>query len=191
MTGARLCHDMVNPLGAIANGLELLELSGIAEGPELDLIRASVHEASARLKFLRIAFGPGQPDLDACRDELVALAQKRFDGHSVSLAWQSHGFPSKAEAKAVFLGLIALEGVCARGGEIMVQGAPGDWRLSARSPRPLLNMDNWALLEPDAAPQDPAASLIHFAALRAHMALPERRVSATPTETGLELSLSF
>jgi len=54
-----ICHDVINPVAAIANGLEML-----AEEPDqamrdaaMDLIRKSALQASAKLQFARLAFG--------------------------------------------------------------------------------------------------------------------------------------
>ena len=46
LLGARLCHDLISPVGAISNGLELLQLSGDLNGPERDLIADSAASAS-------------------------------------------------------------------------------------------------------------------------------------------------
>ena len=35
LLGSRICHDLISPLGAISNGVELLEMSGAQMGPEL------------------------------------------------------------------------------------------------------------------------------------------------------------
>ncbi|KKX30337.1 histidine phosphotransferase family protein [Rhizobium sp. LC145] len=53
---SRVCHDVISPVGAINNGLELLD-EGAADGDALDLIRTSANNASVRLKFARLAFG--------------------------------------------------------------------------------------------------------------------------------------
>ncbi len=56
---SRVCHDVISPVGAIVNGLEVLEdekdesMRGFAQ----DLIKKSAHQASARLQFARLAFG--------------------------------------------------------------------------------------------------------------------------------------
>ena len=56
---SRVCHDVISPVGAIANGLEVLEdeddeaMQKIA----MDLVRRSARQASAKLQFCRIAFG--------------------------------------------------------------------------------------------------------------------------------------
>ncbi|MGR6429951.1 histidine phosphotransferase ChpT [Rhizobium sp. PAMB 3182] len=53
---SRVCHDVISPVGAINNGLELLDEGGTDEDA-LDLIRTSALNASVRLKFARLAFG--------------------------------------------------------------------------------------------------------------------------------------
>ena len=53
---SRVCHDVISPVGAINNGLELLDESG-SDADAMDLIRTSALNASVRLKFARLAFG--------------------------------------------------------------------------------------------------------------------------------------
>lgn len=53
---SRVCHDIISPVGAINNGLELLDEGG-ADVDAMDLIRTSALNASVRLKFARLAFG--------------------------------------------------------------------------------------------------------------------------------------
>lgn len=59
LVSSRICHDIINPVSAISNGLEML-----AEEPDdemraaaMDLILKSASQASAKLQFARIAFG--------------------------------------------------------------------------------------------------------------------------------------
>ena len=56
---SRVCHDVISPVGAIVNGLEVLEDENDPEMKEfaLDLIRKSARQASARLQYARLAFG--------------------------------------------------------------------------------------------------------------------------------------
>jgi histidine phosphotransferase ChpT len=53
---SRVCHDVISPVGAINNGLELIDEVG-ADADAMDLIRTSALNASVRLKFARLAFG--------------------------------------------------------------------------------------------------------------------------------------
>ena len=82
LLGSRLCHDLVSPLGAIGNGVELLEMSsdfpGIAASPELMLIAESVAAARARIQLFRVAFGMAQGDQRMSRAGLAQL----LDGFS-------------------------------------------------------------------------------------------------------------
>ena len=54
---ARICHDLASPIGAIGNGVELVELRGKSLGEEGELVKASVNATVAKLKLFRIAFG--------------------------------------------------------------------------------------------------------------------------------------
>jgi histidine phosphotransferase ChpT len=56
---SRVCHDVISPVGAILNGLEVLdeEKDESMRDFALDLVRKSAQQASARLQFARIAFG--------------------------------------------------------------------------------------------------------------------------------------
>ncbi len=56
---SRVCHDVISPVGAIINGLEVLEDEKDEDmrGFALDLIKKSARGASARLQFCRLAFG--------------------------------------------------------------------------------------------------------------------------------------
>ncbi|MEM7497453.1 MAG: histidine phosphotransferase family protein [Pseudomonadota bacterium] len=58
LVAARICHDLVGPVGAIANGIDLMaETQGGDEAEEVGLVRQSTERASALLRILRIAFG--------------------------------------------------------------------------------------------------------------------------------------
>lgn len=56
---SRLCHDLVSPIGAVNNGLELLDDDPDEETRReaQDLVRKSARQASAKLQFMRVAFG--------------------------------------------------------------------------------------------------------------------------------------
>jgi histidine phosphotransferase ChpT len=63
LVSSRICHDLLSLIGAINNGLELLNMSGASPiGPEMQLICDSVKSASARIRFFRIAFGAASDD---------------------------------------------------------------------------------------------------------------------------------
>jgi histidine phosphotransferase ChpT len=56
---SRVCHDLISPVGAIVNGLEVMEdeKDEATRNFALDLIKKSIRQASARLQFSRLAYG--------------------------------------------------------------------------------------------------------------------------------------
>lgn len=59
LISSKICHDVIGPVGAIYNGLEILDEDDGAESKSyaLDVIRNVTEQASARLQFARFAFG--------------------------------------------------------------------------------------------------------------------------------------
>ena len=56
---SRVCHDVISPVGAIINGLEVLDEEKDADTRAfaMDLVKKSATVASAKLQFCRLAFG--------------------------------------------------------------------------------------------------------------------------------------
>ncbi len=82
---SRVCHDIISPVGAVANGLELLDEDVDEETREIamGLIRSSTANASARLQFARIAFGAAGPHLDV-RQLFVQVVGQREHGEMLA-----------------------------------------------------------------------------------------------------------
>lgn len=88
LLASRICHDVVNPIGAAANGLELLDEGGMDEDA-LNLIRQSTHSAATHLKFARLAFGASgtlSSPLDTGEAE-VAVSDLVGLGKRITLNW--------------------------------------------------------------------------------------------------------
>lgn len=63
LIASRICHDLVSPVGAISNGVELMEELGEDAGEEaVKLIADSAHQASIRLKAFRLSYGAAGTD---------------------------------------------------------------------------------------------------------------------------------
>ena len=103
LVAARLCHDLVSPLGAIGNGVELLEMSGdypgIANSPELTLIGESVRAARARVRYYRMAFGHAPPDQRVAVAEIDQLAQDYAKGARLTVEIEGGGDASRLGAR--------------------------------------------------------------------------------------------
>lgn len=123
---SRVCHDVISPVGAIANGIELLDEGTDPETSEIamDLIRSSAKNASARLQFARIAFGAAGSagaHIDTGDAESVARA---FFGNEKKTDIEWHGERAlMAKNQVKFLLNLVLIGLSAipRGGLVKVE----------------------------------------------------------------------
>ena len=86
LIGSRICHDLISPIGAITNGLELLDMVGGTQGPEMDLISGSVGSAGARIRFFRVAFGSAS-DQPLGRTEVAELLKDVERAGRVRVNW--------------------------------------------------------------------------------------------------------
>jgi histidine phosphotransferase ChpT len=91
---SRVCHDLVGPLGAVVNGLEVMEdeRDAAMRADALKIVSSSAAQALARLQFLRIAFGAaGSAGAELDVGEVGRLVQGLLEGGKVHLHW--HGGP--------------------------------------------------------------------------------------------------
>ena len=70
LVGSRICHDLISPIGAIGNGVELMMMDRASASPELALIAESVASANARIRYFRVAFGTAGADQRIARSEV-------------------------------------------------------------------------------------------------------------------------
>ena len=87
---SRVCHDLISPVGAIVNGLEVLDDNPKPEDRDfaLDLIRKSARTASARLQFCRLAFGAaGSAGAQIDLGDAQAMAKGHIEDGKVTLSW--------------------------------------------------------------------------------------------------------
>lgn len=190
LIGSRICHDLISPIGAISNGLELLDLAGGVSGPEMGLISDSVGHAGARIRFFRIAYGAAGDQVIG-RSEIVSLLDDLAPGGRLRVDWTvPHAVP-RAEVRLAFLALQCLETAMPMGGVATVARAPdtGSWSLEGRSERISIDSGLWRKLEQPGATSGITPALVQFALLPVAAADLGRRV-----ETGIapdRVSLTF
>jgi histidine phosphotransferase ChpT len=128
---SRLCHDLISPVGAIGNGLELLRADPVGGREELDLIEDSARAAQAALSFFRLAFGAASHDgRDLSIDEMGRVAGAYFGPSRHRLEWPAAGDPlPRPAAKALMLLLLAGVSATPLGGRL-APSAPENWPLS-------------------------------------------------------------
>lgn len=123
---SRVCHDVISPVGAISNGLELLDEGADEDTAEIamDLIRSSAKNASARLQFARIAFGAaGSAGAHIDTGDAEAVAQAFFDNEKkTDLEWiGERALLAKNKVKLLLNLLLVGLGAIPRGGNVKVE----------------------------------------------------------------------
>lgn len=147
---SRLCHDLVSPVGAVTNGLEVLadETDQEMRDMAMRLITQSADRAANRLQFARLAYGSsGGPGgmIDMGEAQKVTFAV--LEDHKVALEWQCHSGPvtrmsAKLLVNAAFLAAEALP----RGGKVKaslsIEGGTKNLDIAASGPmmRPIDGM---------------------------------------------------
>jgi histidine phosphotransferase ChpT len=124
---SRVCHDVISPVGAIVNGLEVLEDESDASMRDfaLDLIRKSARQASARLQFARLAFGAaGSAGASIDLGDAEQVARGLFQDDKVAFSWSGPRalFPKNRVKLLLNLVVLASHAV-PRGGSIHVDVA--------------------------------------------------------------------
>lgn len=88
---SKVCHDIISPVGAITNGLELMEedIDGSMREMAMDLVQRSATQASAKLKFARIAFGAaGSAGAEIDTGDAEEVAQGYVVAEKPDLEWK-------------------------------------------------------------------------------------------------------
>jgi histidine phosphotransferase ChpT len=200
LLASRVCHDLISPIGAVGNGLELLEDAD--DEMSADALKLSVNcvrRASALLEFFRMAYGTAGSDTGLRWEAAKQLAEGLIDGPKMTLAWGAApaglNVPPMAPKLALNLMLLGME-VLPRGGEISVllQGAGSRLVVSAvASGRDARLPDEVAAAM--AAPADPppplTARTVHgfFTARLAEVAGGKLEAAAQPSSVRLSASI--
>jgi len=165
LVGSRICHDLINPLGAIGNGFELLGLSGVQTGPEMELVGDSVSGATAKLKFLRLAFGAATADQVCARSEILSTLADVARGGRLSYSWNVPGDPSRLEVRTALLSVMCIETALPLGGDIDIQLEDTGWSVQATHDRLNLDPALWVPLSKNRCPDTLSAAQVHFGLL--------------------------
>src|SRR5262252_10884427 len=124
LISSKICHDVIGPVGAIYNGLEILDEDDDAEAKSyaMDVIRNVTEQASARLQFARFAFGAAGSagaQIDLATAEQISRGLLGKGKHK--LTWRAKPGPVAKDKVKLLLNLVA-SAVTAlpRGGDIDV-----------------------------------------------------------------------
>ena len=124
---SRVCHDLISPVGAIVNGLEVLDED---KGEEtkvfaLDLIKKSAQQASAKLQFCRLAFGAaGSAGAQIDLGDAEKVARGLLGDDKTTIVWNlPRELLPKNRVKLLLNMLLIAVGTIPRGGTLTVGAA--------------------------------------------------------------------
>jgi histidine phosphotransferase ChpT len=121
---ARICHDLVSPVGAVVNGADLIRELGTADAAEeMAMVEQSARRAAALLKFHRLAFGAvGDRDATLARGQLRERVEDVLAGPRVQLGWSAPQGPviSLPVARLICLMLLAGRAMLGMSGTLRV-----------------------------------------------------------------------
>lgn len=188
LIGSRICHDLISPIGAIGNGLELMELGGTA-GPEVALVSESVGNASARIRFFRVAFGMADADQRIGRAEITGTLQDLWRGHRLKVDWQVGGDPPRPDVKLAFLSLLCLEHALPWGGQVTIARTAGHWHIVAEADKLRLVEPLWSRLTDGKPPEGPLGPAeVQFALLPLESKAQRRKLETVIRESSVSLA---
>ncbi len=189
LLASRICHDLISPIGAIGNGVELMLMDQTGTtGQEMALILESTSAANARIRFFRVAFGLCGPDQRIGRHEVGTILDDMTTGGRVHVTLDSPNDLTRRDVKLVFLGLLCIEAALPQGGTVTLTMNDQGWHLAAHATRLRVDADLWAgLTNPDLF-DDITPGQVHFPLMTLEAARQHRRLTFTQSETELHLT---
>jgi histidine phosphotransferase ChpT len=188
LVGSRICHDLISPIGAIGNGVELMLMEGAAKGPEMALITESVGHANARIRFFRVAFGASSAEQRIGRNEVMAIISDMTHGGRVQIEWDSPADLPRRDVKLVFLLILCLESALPYGGRVQVERGEARWSLRATAAKLKIDPSLWEGLIHPAALTEIGPAQVQFLLVPEEITRQHRRLTTELMEGEIRLS---
>lgn len=153
LVASRICHDMVEPMSAIIQGLEMIKDGDGKPDPDaLSLLDHGVGKAWAKLEFFRFAMAGAMAEGDSELEEGHAVATKLYGVLKADLLWSAPAVKMPRPAVRVIVNLLLIANECLpRGGTVEVtaskQGDGGEVIVTAIGPRAKLKDATFAALK--------------------------------------------
>lgn len=191
LIASRICHDLISPIGAIGNGLELLTQVSGTTSPELSLIDQSARHANAKLRYFRIAFGAARSDGMLSRDDLTRVVADMY-GDSKLLVGLQTGTESlpRPIVKLALLLILCAEKALPFGGQLDVamSGEAVSFRATSREVR--AEPELFDALATGILPDALASDQVQFAVTAHTLAELNKRAMVEYTDTTLSIGVS-
>ncbi len=175
LMSSRLCHDLINPVGALSSGLEVLADPSMDAGMKeaaIDLIRSSAEKSVALLKYARLAYGAsGGMGAELPYEEAHGALKAMYAWSKASLVWRiAPGQAPKDEVKALLVLAMAAADCAPRGGEVVVEGGRGAYDIKVSGGRIIVQDDMVRALAGDTAELKPKFAPHYLTGLAARTA---------------------
>ncbi|MDD3182902.1 MAG: histidine phosphotransferase family protein [Alphaproteobacteria bacterium] len=138
LLSSKLCHDLISPVSAINNGVELIEdIGGSVVEEAMKLIGNSAVQSSRRLRVFRLAYGRAGSEANLPLRDMRQIAQQYFTEGKIKLEWaEDLDLPGVAEQRGLLKTLINMlimaEEVLAYGGDISLHRLGDDDKIGCR-----------------------------------------------------------
>jgi histidine phosphotransferase ChpT len=186
LIGSRICHDLISPIGAINNGLELIEMSRPSLSPEMALISESVTNASARIRFFRIAFGAASDQVVGCM-EISSILKDIYSPSRLSVAWAPLDGQPRHLVRLAFLALMCMETAMPYGGWIEVAREDDDVVLTGRADKYNVDEALWTPLTQGRSADNLRPAHVQFGMLPVIAADGERALVVNTSDTPITI----
>jgi histidine phosphotransferase ChpT len=187
LIGSRICHDLISPMGAVTNGLELLELSGMGSSPEMTLISESAADANARIRLFRLAFGAASESQNMRCEDLGDILATIYRAGRIALDYGLSGTVTQPLAQVVVLSLLCAEQTIPFGGTLKVTQQEDRLEVSATGGRLQVNDVLWNSLGAMAPAPEVTPAQVQFLLLPERLAALGRSAQVEHGETELRL----
>lgn len=188
LIGSRICHDLISPVGAIQNGIELLTMEG-QSGPEMALIADSVANATARIRFLRVAFGTAGGGQVIGVGEIRSILADMSQAGRVQFHWTGEEDCPRAGLQMLFLAMMCLESAMPRGGVVATLREAEGWAIRAPADRTRPDPHLWTQLCGGDGPAEVQPAHVQFPLLAALLQARGRQAELTEEEEAVVIRL--
>ena len=126
---SKICHDLISPVGALSNGIEVLADDDDPEMREhaMTLLETSAAQATAKLKFARLAYGSsGSKGIEIDLREAEAAIRELLGGKKINIRWEAPAVPVDKDVVKVLVNLAnAACDTIPRGGDLKIEVVTG------------------------------------------------------------------
>lgn len=189
LISSRICHDLISPIGAITNGLELMQMTGSSMTPEVALISESVSDATTRICFFRVAYGLASQDQVMSFPEIDRMLKGGAVGPRIKVIWHPLEDIARSEIRLAFLALQCFETLMPYGGHVNVMRDQAGWTLTGSADKWRDCPDLLQALAQTSPPQDVAPCEVQFVLLPVLLQDGSRKISMIQSDGQIALHL--